>query len=455
LLGAIGCTALSHFAPAAGATAKAIILRAAKASARLLDDREILTPVWAFNGQVPGPVLRAKQGEPFQVRLVNELDMPLAIHWHGVRLDNAMDGTLLTQAPVAPGASFDYVFSPPDAGTFWYHSLIRASATRERGLSGLLVVDENDPDSGTANVPLVIDDWLLDRDGQWDAASSDNMLIAGGRGRAGDRITVNGVSRPALEAPAGKKLRLRVLNASNARAIDLRAGGPPGSVIARDGQPIEPVPLADLPLMLAPGQRADLLLPPSSDDTVLGLKTEDRSTDIATIRRTGKVDQNSEPSTLSLSANPLPDYFNYSATLSPTLTIEGGDGGGLREARHDGIMRSARELLAHGLVWSYGGQAGPGAEPLFRVPKGVTVVLTVDNISRQTHVIHIHGHAARVVERSGRPAADSHWGDTFVCPPVEPVKIIFIADNPGRWLISAVIAEHFDAGAQTWFEVAD
>ncbi|MDP9138473.1 MAG: multicopper oxidase domain-containing protein, partial [Pseudomonadota bacterium] len=140
------------------------------------------------------------------------------------------------------------------------------------------------------------------------------------------------------------------------------------------------------------------------------------------------------------------------ATLSPTLTIEGGEGGGLVGARHDGVMHTARDLRARGLVWSYSGQAGIG-EPLFRVARGVTVIMTVDNISRHTHVVHVHGHAARVVERSGRPAADSAWGDTFECPPIEPVKIIFIADNPGRWLISSTIAEHFDAGAQTWFEV--
>src|SRR5688500_2827751 len=77
---------------------------------------------WTFNGTVPGPVLRARRGVEFRVRLFNEHDEPLSLHWHGVRLENAMDGTWLSGPPVASGGSFDYVFTPPDAGTFWYRT---------------------------------------------------------------------------------------------------------------------------------------------------------------------------------------------------------------------------------------------------------------------------------------------------------------------------------------------
>jgi FtsP/CotA-like multicopper oxidase with cupredoxin domain len=455
LRGMVTGAALSRRAIAAGAAEHDVmVLRAVAGSTRLLDDPEILTPVWGFNGQVPGPVLRARQGEPFKVRLANQLDQPLAIHWHGVRLANAMDGTSLTQSPVAPGGVFDYVFSPPDAGTYWYHPLINASGLRERGLSGLLLVEERHRDPGQADVPFVIDDWLLDREGLVDAASFGDVLLAGGEGRLGNWFTVNGAFRPTLEAPADRELRLRILNAANARIIELFIKGSEGWIIARDGQPSEPARLADAPVRLAPGQRADLLLPAGLEEPVFGLRTAGEIAEIAALRRIGRTAKRESNGVVPLPVNPLPDYFNYSATLSPTLTIEGGEGGGLLEAQHGGIMRSARDLVARGLVWSYSGQAGLGVEPLFRVARGVTVIMTVDNISRHTHVIHIHGHAARVVARSGRPAADSAWGDTFICPPIEPVKIIFIADNPGRWLISSTIAEHFDAGAQTWFEVA-
>jgi FtsP/CotA-like multicopper oxidase with cupredoxin domain len=78
--------------------------------------------VWAYSGTVPGPVLRLPQGEPFRAVVENRLSEPTTVHWHGVRLRNAMDGVPdLTQAAIPPGASVTYDFTPPDAGTYWYH----------------------------------------------------------------------------------------------------------------------------------------------------------------------------------------------------------------------------------------------------------------------------------------------------------------------------------------------
>src|SRR5713101_4476893 len=94
-----------------------------------------------FDGAVPGPVIRARRGGEVKVHLVNGLDEPTALHWHGVRLPNAMDGgSPLTSPPVASGASFDYRFAAPDAGTFWYRALRRDQ--QERGLYGALIVEE-------------------------------------------------------------------------------------------------------------------------------------------------------------------------------------------------------------------------------------------------------------------------------------------------------------------------
>src|SRR5437879_1819745 len=95
-----------------------------------------------YDGAVPGPVLTVRRREEVKVRLVNELAVETAIHWHGVRVPNAMDGTTLTQKPIVPGASFDYRFTPPDAGTFWYHPPTRAQGRR---LHGLLIVYGNMP----------------------------------------------------------------------------------------------------------------------------------------------------------------------------------------------------------------------------------------------------------------------------------------------------------------------
>ena len=98
-----------------------IEISAAPGIAKLADAAKEAS-VWAYNGLVPGQVLRARQGQPFAARLSNGLPQPTTIHWHGIRIDNRMDGVPgMTQPAVLPGETFDYLFTPPDAGTFWYH----------------------------------------------------------------------------------------------------------------------------------------------------------------------------------------------------------------------------------------------------------------------------------------------------------------------------------------------
>ncbi len=94
------------------------------------------TEVWSYDGLLPGPQIRAQQGRRLSRRLVNDLQVPTSVHWHGIRIDNAMDGVAgLTQAPVPPGASFDYAFDLPDAGTYWYHAHTNSMEQVARGTS--------------------------------------------------------------------------------------------------------------------------------------------------------------------------------------------------------------------------------------------------------------------------------------------------------------------------------
>ena len=89
------------------------------------------------------PVIRMKKGEPFAARLMNALDEPTTIHWHGLRIVNAMDGVPeMTQPYVYPGDGFDYAFTPPDAGTFWYHPHCNTLTQMGHGLTGVIVVED-------------------------------------------------------------------------------------------------------------------------------------------------------------------------------------------------------------------------------------------------------------------------------------------------------------------------
>ena len=128
---------------------------------------------------------------------------------------------------------------------------------------------------------------------------------------------------------------MRVLNCTNARTIGILLKGTEVWVIARDGQPIAPLRLADNFIRLAPGQRADLILSPGVRETLIAVRTDVGESEIAAVRRVGSATPGNH-GVLPLPPNPLPDYFNYSATESPTLTIESGKGTGA--ARRTGMV---------------------------------------------------------------------------------------------------------------------
>jgi len=123
-----------------------------------------MTDVMAYDAQVPGPTLRIPQGQRVAFRLTNTLDKPTSVHWHGIRLENAMDGVPgLTQDPIEPGESFDYSFVAPDAGTYWYHSHLKSWEQVARGLYGPLIVEEIMPVDVDSTVCLsrMIGVWVM------------------------------------------------------------------------------------------------------------------------------------------------------------------------------------------------------------------------------------------------------------------------------------------------------
>ena len=182
------------------------------------------------------------------------------MHWHGLRLPNAMDGVpKLTQAPILPGASFDYHFAPPDAGTFWYHTHFLSSEQLARGLYGVLVVEEHEPVKVDRDLMLVIDDWRLMDDGTIQP-SFGNFHDAMMAGRLGQYITLNSQDTLNLAVKANERLRLRIVNTANSRIFQLRIASHALRVMAVDGQSCPPDIAPNGVLRLAPGSRVDLFL---------------------------------------------------------------------------------------------------------------------------------------------------------------------------------------------------
>lgn len=435
------------------------VLRARPGTVRLRGPNEPPTPIWGYDGLSPGPTLRVTQGEPLKVRVTNELQQPTVVHWHGLRLPNAMDGVPhLTQMPIEPGQSFDYSFSPRDAGTFWYHSHFLSSEQVERGLYGVLIVDERAPVEVDRDVVLVLDDWRLMNDGAIQP-SFGNFHDAHMMGRIGQYITLNSEDMLDLPVKANERLRVRLVNAANARVFRLRIAQHTARIMAADGQPCPPFVAPNGVLQLAPGNRVDLFLDatlaPGSQAPILVDDLRGGELEIGRIvyEKGAPVRAAAPPEPKPLPDNPLPTKLDLANAFKLNLPL---DGGGMRMMMGGGMMGGAG-FRGHGLapqqrIWALAGLSSSGHEgpPLFRVKQGQTVVLTLPNRTAFPHAMHVHGHHFRVLDGDGwKP----YWLDTVFVNSDRTEQIAFVADNPGKWMIHCHMLEHQETGMATWFEV--
>ncbi|MPZ41262.1 MAG: multicopper oxidase domain-containing protein, partial [Rhizobiales bacterium] len=177
---------------AATSTVREFALRAAPVRLSLVGPPHPDTDVWAYGRTVPGPEIRVRQGERLRVVVENRLPQETTIHWHGVRVPNAMDGVPhLTQKPIAPGERFVYEFDVPDAGTYWYHPHHRSFEQVGRGLAGALIVEEMEPLPVDRDLVWVLGDWRLARDGSI-VNDFGNLMEVTMAGRIGNTVTING-----------------------------------------------------------------------------------------------------------------------------------------------------------------------------------------------------------------------------------------------------------------------
>ncbi|HUF81178.1 MAG TPA: multicopper oxidase family protein [Burkholderiales bacterium] len=434
------------------------MLRARPGAVHLRGGDKAPTRIWGYEGTVPGPTLRVKQGEEVRVRLINQLPQPTAIHWHGLRLPNAMDGVPhLTQKPVEPGESFDYRFVAPDAGTFWYHSHFRSSEQLGRGLYGALIVDEHAEPGFDRDVLILLDDWRLADDGQIHE-SFGMPMDASHAGRLGQYLTAN--SQDLLDIPVrpNERLRLRLVNAANARVMRLRLDGHRATVIALDGQPAQPFDLPNGTLTLPPGSRADLVVDAqleagSKADFVLEYGRGKELAFASLVYRGDPVRTAPLVPPSPLPPNPLPERMRFDDALRLDIPLDGGAMSAMmRERMMGGVMRG------HGgepMFWALADRSSSGHDgpPLFRVARGRTVVLEMVNRTAFPHAMHVHGHHFRVLEGPSGERWKPYWLDNVLVDVRETERIAFVADNPGKWMIHCHMIEHQESGMAAWFAV--
>ena len=216
------------------------------------------TAMWTFGGQLPGPLIQARVGDRIIVHLKNDLPDPTTIHWHGLRVPNAMDGTPRTQTPVQPGETFTYDFIAEDAGTFWYHPHYATHQQVERGLYGVMVIHEAEEPAYDVERIVFLDDVALLENGGLVPFGMSHMVRM--HGRFGNTLLLNGkavAGNELFQLRRGSVERWRILNSANARTANIDLIGAEWRVIGWDGG-IIPQPYTTKMLRIAPGERYDI-----------------------------------------------------------------------------------------------------------------------------------------------------------------------------------------------------
>jgi len=485
----------------------------------------------AVNGQVPAPLLRMRQGDVVTIRVTNNLREQTSIHWHGIILPADMDGVPgLSFDGIAPGSTFTYRFKVTQSGTYWYHSHSRFQ--EQVGLYGPIIVEprngerhgadrehtllfsdwtDHDPEHIYATLKRQSDyynfgkrtfgDFLADvRKRGFSAAAADRRMWGGMRMNPTDLADVSGYAYTYLlngAPPAGnwtglfkpgERVRLRLINGSSMSFFDMRIPGLKLTVVATDGQDVEPVTVDELRIgtaevydvIVTPGDAAYTIFAQSMDRSGYargtlapraGMTADLPAMDaraVLTMNDMGMHHEGMDHSSMDMSAMPKANHAPAETgpivdmrTDMPNVRLDD-PGVGLRDngrrvltyadlATLGGpIDRRAagREIELHltghmeRYIWSFNGQKFSDAKPLqFKHNERLRIVLVNDTM--MTHPIHLHGMWSEIVDPSGRFLARKH---TVTVQPGQRLAYDVTADALGSWAYHCHLLYHMEAG---------
>jgi FtsP/CotA-like multicopper oxidase with cupredoxin domain len=432
----------------ADAPAKEFRLIAAPARLPIVGAPYPETDVWCYGGQCPGPEIRVRQGDRVSILLENRLTEDTTVHWHGLRIPNAMDGAPdVTQPSIQPGETFLYEFTVPDAGTYWYHPHAHSAEQVGRGLAGAFIIEEPNPLPVDRDVVWVLGDWRLKGDAVI-AEDFNNPMEMSMSGRVGNTVTINGRVPTRFPVRSGERVRLRLINAASARIVGLEFKDHRPLIIAIDGQPIAPHAPDGGRVVLGPAMRADLILDmtgaPGSSVSVIDTFYKDLAYKLVDIAYSDEPPRatriGAPPATLPANTMPEPDLARG---VRHEVTLTGGMMGGMEMG--GGAMGG---MMGHGGMWAINGVAAHGhaMKPILTLERGKSYVFAIDNKTAWYHPIHLHGHSFRVITRDGEPTRYREWCDTVLLVPRERAEVAFVADNLGDWMFHCHVLEHQEAG---------
>jgi FtsP/CotA-like multicopper oxidase with cupredoxin domain len=238
----------------------------------------------AYNGSIPGPTLKAREGSTITVHVTNRGDLDATVHWHGIRLENRYDGTHETQAPIPVGETFRYEVHLPDPGVYWYHPHIREDYGQELGLYGNILVVPADPEYWPPvdrELLLTLDDVLVEEGRIAPFGASETTHVA--MGRFGNVMLVAGEPDLRIDAVQGEVVRLQLTNTANTRVFNVTLPGARMKLVGGDSGRYEHERIVE-EVLIAPSERyvVDVLLE-EPGELALEHRTPERTYPLATI----------------------------------------------------------------------------------------------------------------------------------------------------------------------------
>ncbi|MGI5211690.1 multicopper oxidase family protein [Plantactinospora sp. CA-290183] len=407
------------------------------------------TPTWGYNGDYLGPTLRAKRGEEVLVNVANGIGEPTSVHWHGMHLPAAMDGG--PHQMVAPGATWSphWRVDQP-AATLWYHPHPHGETEQHvyRGLAGMFILDDDESARldlprryGVDDIPLIVQDRAFESDGRFDDGTGE----LGGIGILGDTLLVNGTVAPYLDVP-GERVRLRLLNGSNARTYDFGlADNRSFALVGTDGGLLT-APHQTRRIRLSPGERAEIVVsmrpaervtlrsyPPESGLDFFNRRFTGGSDtfDVLQLRAAGTLQPSPEvPTRLA----PIERLDPASATTTRRFDLAGRDINGRRMdlGRIDAV-----------------------------VTRDSTEIWEINKVDGTPHSFHVHDVQFQVLSVAGRepPPELRGWKDTILLEARRPVRIIArfadYADPDMPYMFHCHLLRHEDQGMMGQFVVVE
>jgi len=402
------------------------------------------TQIFAYNGGTPGPVIEAYEGDLVRIAFNNNLGQDTTVHWHGLLIPADQDGNPMD--PVATGTARDYAFSLPagSAGTYWYHPHPHGTTPEQvyRGLAGAFIVrSRTDPLAMLPERNVFITDLRLDSDGQ----IAPDTAIDLANGREGNQVLVNGAYQPTDTVAPGTTERWRVFDATNGRYTKLVLDGAPMIVVALDGSMLAK-PLTVSELLLAPGQRAELVVrAPTSSGQKLVLHTVPYNRGVMVpVSPAVKLFEISTSNAAVVPAAALPTSLPAPLTLPNNLTVtqtlvlsDMGMGAGMGMGMMGGSATGR---------FTINGKVFDPARDDIAMKAGVAEEWIVHNGGMMDHPLHIHGTAFQLVASSHVNSASDPRLNAFMdvvnLIPGEQIRIRLRIDTPGRRMFHCHILEH-------------